>query len=102
VTLRGRLPGRGTSKLAWRREALQEAGVEHGPLHTVDQVDAALAALTGIRCLQRRSCIVGVPGECVLALPVPALPAGRYQREPAVEVEAVSDVRTSGVPAGFR
>ncbi len=87
VTLRGRLPGRGVRKLAWRREALREAGVELDPLHTVDQVDAALAALTGLRCLQRRSCVVGVRGESVLALPVPALPAGRYEREPGVVAE---------------
>ncbi len=82
VTLRGRLPGRGASRVTWRRETLEEAGVEHGPLHTLHQVDAALAALTGIRCLQHRSCLAGVRGESVLALPVPALPAVRYKREP--------------------
>ncbi len=94
VTLRGRLPGRGVPKLTWRREALQQAGVEHEPLHTVDQLDAALAALTGIRCLQHRSCIVGVRGESVLALPVPRLPTGRYKRDPADEAVVVS-----GLPA---
>ncbi len=81
VTLRGRLPGRGARKVTWRREALVEGGVEHEPLHSLHQVDAALAALTGIRCLQHRFCLVGVLGVAVLALPVPALPVGRYERE---------------------
>jgi hypothetical protein len=94
VTLRGRLPGRGVPKLTWRRAALQQAGVEHDPLHTIDQLDAALAALTGIRCLQHQSCVVGVRGESVLALPVPTLPTGRYERDPAGEAAVVN-----GLPA---
>jgi predicted nuclease with RNAse H fold len=82
VMLRGRLPGRGVPKLTWRRQALADAGVEHDALRTIDQVDAALAALTGMRCLQGSFCVVGVQGECVLALPVPALPTRRFESEP--------------------
>ncbi len=100
VTLRGRLPGRGVPKLSWRLEALQQAGVEHDPLHTVDQLDAALAALTGIRCLQHRSCMVGVRGESVLALPVPTLPTRRYERDPAGEADVSSLPVTVARPDG--
>jgi predicted nuclease with RNAse H fold len=99
VTLLGRLPGRGVPKLTWRLRALAEAGVEHDALRTVDQVDAALAALTGMRCLQRRFCVVGVKGDCVLALPVPALPTRRFERDASVDVEPGRDLpvtRTTG------
>jgi len=89
VALRGRLPGRGVPKVIWRREALQEAGVEHDGLHSIDQLDAGLAALTGIRCLQNRFCVVGVPGQSVLALPVRALQTARYRREHGADVDAV-------------
>jgi predicted nuclease with RNAse H fold len=82
VTLRGHLPPRGARKSIWRRAVLVEAGVEDSPLGTVDQLDAALAALTGLRCLQGRGCVVGVPGESVLVLPVPRLPSRRYERDP--------------------
>ena len=81
VMLRGCLPGRGVPKATWRRQALADARVEHDALRTVDQLDAALAALTGIRCLQGRFCVVGVEGEGVLALPVPTLPARRFERD---------------------
>lgn len=82
VAIRGRLPARGVPKAVWRRDALQQAGVEDGPLRTVDQLDAGLAALTGLRCLEDRFCIVGTRGDAVLALPIPSLPAGRYERDP--------------------
>jgi predicted nuclease with RNAse H fold len=83
VTLRGALPPAGVPKMVWRRRALEESGVDCGSLVTVDAVDAALAALTGIRCLLGRFCLVGEPGGAVLVLPVPRLPAGRYTRGPA-------------------
>jgi hypothetical protein len=38
--------------------------------------------------------VVGVRGESVLALPVPTLPTGRYERDPAAEAAVVS-----GLPA---
>jgi predicted nuclease with RNAse H fold len=82
VTLRGRLPPGGGRKSTWRRAALREAGVEDSLLGTVHQLDAALAALTGLRCLQGRFCFVGVQGDSVLALPVPSLPSRRYERDP--------------------
>jgi len=52
VSLRGSLPAKGNLKANWRRTVLNEAGVQTVTLKTVDQIDAGLAALTGIRFLQ--------------------------------------------------
>lgn len=80
VALNGALPARRGNRLAARLAALRAAGVDCGPLALIDQVDAALAALTGVRFLQHRSCDVGEQGDSVLVLPVEALP-GRFPRE---------------------
>jgi len=80
VTLNGCLPPRGANRLGSRLGALRGAGVDCSRLTLIDQVDAALAALTGMRFLQRRSCEVGEKGEAVLVLPVESLP-GRFRRE---------------------
>lgn len=90
VTLRGSLAGKGVAKPIWRREVLADAGVEHDRLETVDQLDAALAALTGIRCLTNQFSLVGIPGESVLALPVSVIPARRYERAAAQHPSADS------------
>lgn len=82
ITLRGRLPAAGTPKAVWRRTALEAAGVGTAALRSVDELDAALAALTGIRFLEGRFAVAGSPGVAVLVLPVPELPAQRYRREP--------------------
>lgn len=77
VALHGRLPAPGESKRAWRRAALEAAGVETSRLRTTDQVDAALAALTGLRFLAGPAVWVGEPGEEVLVLPGPLPPRAK-------------------------
>ncbi len=82
VALLGFLPAPPDRKLDFRRAALEQAGVRADRLRSPDQVDAALAALTGLRFLDRSSCDVGVPGDAVLVMPVSVLP-DRYRRAPA-------------------
>ena len=93
VVLRGNLPATGTSKLEWRGQVPREAGIRTDRLHTVDQIDAALAALTGLSCLEGRFCTVGEENQAVLVLPILDLPARRYVRDPAdaPSVKKVSD-----------
>ena len=81
VALAETLGPAGRTKVWWRRSILADRGVEVGGLRGPDQVDAALAALTGILALQGRFCGVGDPGEGVIVLPVPSLPERRYSRE---------------------
>lgn len=52
-------------------------------LNSADQLDACLAALTGLRALQGEASWVGVPGETVLALPIAKLPERAYPRDGA-------------------
>ena len=59
---------------------LAAEGVDTGGLRSADQVDAALAALTGIRALQGKSSAFGDPKEGVIVLPASRLPAGAYRR----------------------
>lgn len=79
VALNGSLPRGRANRLGARLAALRLAGVDCRRLDLIDQVDAALAAVTGVRFLQQRSCDVGEKGECVLVLPVDSLP-GRFRR----------------------
>jgi predicted nuclease with RNAse H fold len=80
VVVRGSLPASGSAKREWREGALREAGIATGGLRTIDQVDAALAAMTGLRCLQGRFCTVGEDGRAVLVLPIAERPSRRYVR----------------------
>ena len=81
VTLRGSLPARDAPKREWRRKVLEAAGLESDLLTTVDQIDAALAALTGVRFLQGIFSEVGEPGQAVLVLPIQPRPVLRYRRD---------------------
>ena len=81
VVLRGNLPAKGVSKQVWRRKTLVDASVDTTGLNSEDELDAALCALTGVRFLQGRSCVVGEPGQAVLVLPSDRLSALRYVRE---------------------
>jgi len=62
VCLRGKLPPlrlrRKSQRAQWRKAALASRGVAVETLHSLDQVDAALAALTGLRNGQ----LLAVPG----------------------------------------
>ena len=82
VSLRGSLPAKGNLKVNWRRTVLNNAGVQTDALKTVDQIDAALAALTGIRFLEGRSSYVGEPGNAVLVMPIQSMVTTRYRRDP--------------------
>ncbi|HXF57040.1 MAG TPA: DUF429 domain-containing protein [Actinomycetota bacterium] len=82
VALAGQLPPRGAHLRRWRAAVLERSGVAVDGLASADQVDAALAALTGIRALQGRFTPVGEPEEGVVVLPEAPL-AGPFRR-PAV------------------
>jgi predicted nuclease with RNAse H fold len=79
VTLTGALRPRLMTKGRWRRDVLMREGLAVDELRTLDAVDAALAALTGLIARQGRFTAVGDPREGVIVLPVEALPGRRYQ-----------------------
>ena len=73
----------GVSKSRWRRDVLERVGVDTSNLSGPDQIDAALAALTGLRALSGSFCWQGEPSEGSIVLPCRAedlLP--RYTRRP--------------------
>jgi predicted nuclease with RNAse H fold len=82
VVLAGCLPPRGPRKAAWRSSVLRANGVNVEGLRSLDQVDAALGALTGLRALTGRSCALGDPSEGVIVLPARSLPARPFRRCP--------------------
>lgn len=76
-------PARQTSaaKRAWRAGVLRAHHVPASQLQTLDQVDAALAALTGIVALELRDPFApGVPEEGRIVLPARVVPAAGYRR----------------------
>jgi predicted nuclease with RNAse H fold len=80
VVLAGCLPPKGVSPHAWRRQVLRAQGLDAGVLRSADQVDAALAALTGSYALERRFSAPGDPREGQIVVPAAALPAHPYRR----------------------
>lgn len=75
VALRGRAPEQGllrrpAVKRQWRRDALEEAGVDTAALASIDEIDAALCAVTGLRFLEGRTVALGDPTEGVLTVPL--------------------------------
>jgi predicted nuclease with RNAse H fold len=85
VVLAGCLPPTGATKREWRTLVLESQGIRARGLRSVDQVDAALAAFTGIRALQGRSSALGDPKEGVIVLPSNRLPPRAYRRCDAPE-----------------
>jgi predicted nuclease with RNAse H fold len=83
VVLAGCLPPKGVATHPWRRDVLRAHGVDTRGLRSADQVDAALAALTGRYALERRFSAPGDPREGQIILPSVALPAHPYRRAPA-------------------
>src|SRR5712692_4820113 len=81
VVLRGSLAPVGVAKHVWRRSVLEEAGVACSEMRTTDHLDAALAALTGLRFLTGDFSVVGTPGEAVLVLPIGRMPTTRFARD---------------------
>ena len=80
VVLAGCLPPANGSKRAFREGVLRAQGVRVDGLRSPDQVDAALAALTGLLALNGRRTYLGDPREGVIVLPVATLPARPYRR----------------------
>ncbi|HZD18440.1 MAG TPA: DUF429 domain-containing protein [Actinomycetota bacterium] len=91
VVLAGCLPPNGVSSAAWRRAVLRASGIDPGGLRSADQVDAALAALTGVLALGRRFSAPGDPKEGLIVVPAASLPAHPYRR-------AVAAPRDEGQP----
>lgn len=83
VVLAGSLPPKAVSMHAWRRSVLRSRGVDASALRSADQVDAALAALTGVYALERRFSAPGDPKEGQIVLPSATLPAHPYRRATA-------------------
>ncbi len=61
---------------------LASHGVDVDGLPTVDRIDAALAALTGVLALEGSASFLGDPAEGVVLVPVAELPAARLRRRP--------------------
>jgi len=78
VVLSGCLQPKGVRKREWRAGVLAARGVEANGLRSMDQVDAALAALTGLFALRGRFSALGDPREGVIVLPSAWLPARPY------------------------
>ena len=81
VVLRGSLAPVGVAKGVWRRSVLEAVGVDCSEMRTTDHLDAALAALTGLRFLSGDFSVVGTPGEAVLVLPIAKMPITRFVRD---------------------
>jgi predicted nuclease with RNAse H fold len=80
VVLAGCLPPPSASKREWRRSVLRAAGIDVAGLRSMDQVDAALAALTGLLALEGRFSAPGDPKDGLIVVPVRNLPARPYRR----------------------
>jgi hypothetical protein len=84
--LRGSLAPVGVAKSVWRRAVLEAAGIDCSEMRTTDHLDAALAALTGLKFLTGDFSIVGTPGEAVLVLPIGGMPTTRYARDQSAAI----------------
>jgi predicted nuclease with RNAse H fold len=78
--LHGVLRPASTTKVRFRRSALDRVGVAEYELRTIDAVDAALGALTGLIALEGGHSAVGDPNEGVILLPVAQLPPAPLTR----------------------
>ena len=75
----GRAPS-GASKKDWRTAVLRARGVELAQLTTLDLIDAALAALTGLFALRGEFTALGDPEEGTIVVPERTLPERPYPR----------------------
>jgi predicted nuclease with RNAse H fold len=76
VLLAGRKRPKDETKVTFRRAVLDAQGVGATALRSADQVDAALAALTGVIALEGTWSALGDPAEGMLLLPVTAATTG--------------------------
>jgi len=88
VVLAGALSPKGVGKKAWREGVLRAQGVRIDELTTIDRVDAALAALTGLLVLDGKRFAPGDPTEGVIVVPAASLPAHPYKRAAATPAAA--------------
>jgi predicted nuclease with RNAse H fold len=86
VVLAGTLGPARRARHDWRRSVLLERGVNPRALTTNDEVDAALAALTGLFALRGEFAAPGDPEEGIIVVPTGRLPEVPYGMwiEPAV------------------
>jgi predicted nuclease with RNAse H fold len=94
LLLAGRLRLADESKLQYRRDVLRSSGVT-GELPTLDRVDAALGALTGVLAVEGRHGWVGDPDEGVILLPT-QLPVARFARARRADVGHASPRPVAG------
>jgi predicted nuclease with RNAse H fold len=78
VVFAGCLPPRGERKRDWRERVLRMKQVRTEELTTIDQLDAALAALTGLIVLSGQESHLGDPAEGVIVIPTSA-PSPTYR-----------------------
>ena len=79
VVLAGERRPSAESKVVVRRRVLAAHGVDAGALPSLDAVDAALAALTGLIALDGHFVGVGAPEEGVVVLPTSTLPSTPFR-----------------------
>jgi predicted nuclease with RNAse H fold len=80
VVLADCLPPANVKKHVWRRSILRAHKIAEEELRSADQVDAALAAYTGVLALRGKFTALGDPLEGLIVLPVRTLPAAPYRR----------------------
>jgi predicted nuclease with RNAse H fold len=76
------LPPERLSKKEWRRSVLAAKGIQSSGLRSLDEIDATLAALTGLLAPRAQFPAVGDPGAGVSRLPGSPLPQTPYRRCP--------------------
>ena len=94
LLLAGRLRAVAERKLWYRRNVLRESGVTD-ELPTLDRVDAALGALTGLLAMEGRHGWVGDPDEGVILLPT-QLTVARFARARRTDVGHASPRPVAG------
>jgi predicted nuclease with RNAse H fold len=94
TVLAGCLPPLEADKRAWRLRLLRRQEVRVTELRSLDQIDAALAALTGLLALELKEPFApGIPAEGLIVLPT-RVPPGVYARcEADPEDETVPLIR---------
>jgi predicted nuclease with RNAse H fold len=80
VVLSRALPPSGARKKELRASVLRAQGVELALLATIDLIDAALAALTGLFALRGEFSALGDPDEGTIVVPARELPGRPYPR----------------------